>query len=193
VDILPEDLEARSIECLLLTVTTNCNLRCTYCCVSQPWYTGQNLDISRLDHFISELSDYKVGLIQVNGHGETTMVEGWEKFCQKLLQQGFALCITSNFARLFTSDELQVLASMRFIIISIDTVNKELLRRIRRAVKLENILSNMKNIQNRAKAGGLRRRFLYGNACCPMLWPRILRTSSSLADPWVFANFPSVT
>jgi hypothetical protein len=79
VDILPEELEARSIECLLLTVTTNCNLRCTYCCVSQPWYIGQNLDISRLDHFISELSDYKVGLIQVNGHGETTTVEGWEK------------------------------------------------------------------------------------------------------------------
>jgi len=99
-EILPEDLEARPIDCLLLTATSNCNLRCTYCGVSQPWYVGQDLDISNLDNFIAGISDYKTNLIQVNGHGETTMIEGWGKFCQKLLDKGFPLVITSNFARL---------------------------------------------------------------------------------------------
>jgi hypothetical protein len=128
------DLLTERVETVLFALTSNCNLRCTYCAVSLPSYVGSNFE-----------------LVQVSGHGETTILPNWAAHCRHFLDRGIAVCITSNFSNVFSDEEIDVLARMKFINVSIDTVDRELLKRLRRKVDLKTILYNMQNVRLRAK------------------------------------------
>jgi uncharacterized radical SAM superfamily Fe-S cluster-containing enzyme len=49
--------------------TTNCNLRCVYCAVSQPTYVGTDMETSDFDQILVTLKNRHVKSITVNGHG----------------------------------------------------------------------------------------------------------------------------
>jgi len=51
--------------------------------------------------------------------------------CKSLLEAGLRLRLTANFAKEFSATELDVLARMHSIAISIDTSDRALLKRIR--------------------------------------------------------------
>jgi len=98
-----------------------------------------------LDEVIRISESAGVGFIQVNAHGETTMVPGWHHRVNDLAAAGIELQIITNFARLLSSEELAAMARIQRITISIDTHRPEVLRRVRRSVSLGNILINMAN------------------------------------------------
>ncbi|HUN42885.1 MAG TPA: hypothetical protein VMU81_21540 [Acetobacteraceae bacterium] len=60
-----------------------------------------------------------------------------------LIECGVSVRMTSNFAREFTKTELEVLACMQSIAISIDTSDRGLLRAVRRHVDLRQIATNI--------------------------------------------------
>jgi hypothetical protein len=131
-------------------ITSRCNLRCVYCAVSQPSYVGEDMEPDLLDDVIQVLKARQIKFIQVNAHGETTMVQGWHHRVNELAAAGIELQIITNFARLLSPDELAAMARIPRITISIDTHRPEVLRRIRRRVSLGNILINMANTAAKA-------------------------------------------
>ena len=136
---------------LQLELTSNCDLRCVYCAVSQPDYRGQDLAIDDFDALVDQLVSRGIRMIQINGHGETTIIRGWHDRVRALTGRGLRVSLISNFARLFSSLELEALAEVEEIAISIDTHDPEVLKKLRRRVSLGNILVNMAGVRMAAR------------------------------------------
>jgi hypothetical protein len=150
------DLNASPItKSAYIEITSQCNLRCVYCAVSQPQYVGNDMEEGLFDDVVQVLKTRDIGSIVVSGHGETTMVPGWHHRVHELAAAGIELQIITNFARLLSPEELAAMARIRQITISIDTHRPEVLRRIRRRVSLGNILINMTNTAAKAAELGL--------------------------------------
>lgn len=147
---LDELLITNHLENVILTVTTRCNLRCIYCGVSQPTYHGNDLDMGRLDEMVREFIKSGVRIINYNGHGESTIVPGWEEHCRKFLDAGFKIGITSNFSRQFSVSEIDVLSHMNWIQVSCDTVDRELFRELRRHADFNRLVANMMHVKMKA-------------------------------------------
>jgi len=128
-------------------ITSRCNLRCVYCAVSGLNYQGA--DMSNVT--ARKVVELTVGLarhnplvrVDLNGHGETTFRQGWAEICLALVERGIPVGLTSNFAKTFDDDELEALACMDSIAISIDTADRKLLQRLRRRVDLRQITTNI--------------------------------------------------
>lgn len=133
-------------------MTRNCNLRCVYCAVSQPDYAGEDMMLDDFDALVATLKARRVQTLVVNGHGETTGIAGWHRRIVALADAGFRLAIISNFARLLREEELDAMARIASIQVSVDTHRPEVLRAIRRRVDLGNILLNMTAVRARAAA-----------------------------------------
>jgi MoaA/NifB/PqqE/SkfB family radical SAM enzyme len=129
-----------------LEMTTRCDLRCVYCAVSQEWYHGVDMDIGDFDSLVQQLKDRRVKMIAVSGHGETTMIPDWHQKINLLADAGLRVRITTNFARVLRQEELEAMAHMSEIMVSIDTHRPELQRKIRRHVNIGNILINMTRV-----------------------------------------------
>ncbi|MDO9706840.1 radical SAM protein [Paracraurococcus lichenis] len=155
----PADLEALLespvTRVLHWEMTRQCNLRCTYCAVSQPNYRGEDMDLGDFDALVATLRARRVQTLVVNGHGETTGIPGWHHRILALAAAGFRLAIISNFARLLREEELDAMARIASIQVSVDTHRPEVLRAVRRRVDLGNILLNMNGVRARAEALGL--------------------------------------
>jgi len=143
------------IDRIRIDLTTRCNLRCVYCAVSQLNYQGQDMApelAARARKIILQLATHHtLAAIDVNGHGETTMLAGWGDFCRSLLVHGIPLRLTSNFAKEFDDSELDVLARMTTIAISIDSADRLLLRRLRRKVDVRQIVMNVHRVRMKAR------------------------------------------
>jgi len=130
-----------------IDLTTSCNLRCVYCAVIQPGYVGETMepDVIRSGiTFIRKISRYhEISGVGVNGHGETTFAPDWTRACRELVALGLPVNIITNLAKPYSTDELDVLGSLHTISVSIDTADRELLRRIRRRVDVRQIISNI--------------------------------------------------
>ncbi len=135
------------IQQVRLDVTSRCNLRCVYCAVSHSKYRGLDMSdaiVRQGIDLILDLSKYNpLETIDLNGHGETTYREGWTEICFALVERGIRVRLTSNFAKNFSEVELEALASMESIAISVDTADTGLLRGIRRRVDLRQIIASI--------------------------------------------------
>jgi hypothetical protein len=147
-------LEPGPVRQVRLDLTTRCNLRCTYCAVSQPSYVGTDMPDDVLDQAVSTIiSLSRLGTIRqvdVNGYGETTYREGWTNICFSLVDNGIPVCITSNLARAYSEKELEALACLDHIAISIDTNDRALLARMRRKVDVRQIVMNIIQVRQAA-------------------------------------------
>jgi Radical SAM superfamily len=143
------------IDRIRIDLTTRCNLRCVYCAVSQLNYQGQDMApelAARARKIILQLTaHHTLAAVDINGHGETTMLAGWVDFCRSLLRHDVPLRLTSNFAKEFDDSELDVLARMKTIAISIDTSDRLLLRRLRRKVDVRQIVMNVHRVRMKAR------------------------------------------
>lgn len=159
---------AQQLKVVRLDVTERCNLRCVYCAASQPHYRGavsypqegapggremDEVEVYRIIDMIHRYP-YPISEIAINGHGETTCYSGWNHICDRLLDDGYRLTITSNFARILDENEIDTLSRFGAIAISIDTCEPELLKKIRRSVNINNILTNLFRIRLKSLSEG---------------------------------------
>ena len=150
---------------LRVEVTSKCNLRCVYCAVSHPDYTGVHMPRPFLQSLLTTLQKQPRDLfVMLNGHGEMTYHPDWIEFSKAIAQLGFRTSVITNLAKPLEPDEADGLAAFYSIQVSMDTVDPELLRRTRRHVKLSTIQDNLKLIRASARDLG-RQPPLLGISC----------------------------
>lgn len=136
---------------VMVEYTSNCNLRCAYCAVSGPNWIGKDLPQPMADRITQQIIKMKTKLAVIHGHGETTMIEGWEKHARQLADAGVALSICSNLAKIYTDDELLTLAKFKHLAVSLDTVDVALFKKLRRGGDVRHVIFNMARIRAIAK------------------------------------------
>lgn len=148
--------EPAMLKQIRIDISQACNLRCVYCAVSQPDYAGVHMSEAVFDKALALIPKGKHGVeVDLNGHGETTFHPQWMDFTKKVQETGAITMLLSNFAKSFTDAEVKVLAHVNLIQISLDTVDGDSLRDIRRKVSLPTIVENISRIKAYAKAHGL--------------------------------------
>jgi MoaA/NifB/PqqE/SkfB family radical SAM enzyme len=131
----------------MVELTTDCNLRCVYCAVSQPNWQVQSLAAGLVDQVIVDLQKLGTKVIVLHGHGETTIVPNWVRVAEKFLNAGFALSTCTNLTKVFTNDEYNILAKFGSITVSLDTIDPLLFRRLRKGGDVAHLIYNFLRIK----------------------------------------------
>lgn len=151
---LNELVASSSTDTVFIELTTRCNLRCVYCAVSQPTYRGIDLALEGFENFVEQMKARRVRHVNLNGHGESTIIRDWEAYADRLADAGFGLSITTNLAKRLKPEEVATLSRFDRILVSIDTVDGDLLARLRRGSNLERILENIQLVLDFASLRG---------------------------------------
>lgn len=141
---------------VLLELSSRCNLRCIYCAVSQPDYVGLDLELDR-QRIVDEIVALGPLEFQISGHGETSLVKGWEQLAWALLERGVALTMISHLNKEMSEDEIAVLARLKFLTVSCDTPDADLYRKLRRGGRQERVTANIRRIMQLCERDGLPR------------------------------------
>jgi MoaA/NifB/PqqE/SkfB family radical SAM enzyme len=141
-------------------VTGKCNLRCSYCHKSDAVFEARpaaNADLS--DDVIGRLfrycKDNGVKHVTLSAGGETTMFPGWhERLTCFLDDPEIDAHIVSNFARVFSNDDLDALAKFKAIQISFDSADLQVVRKLRSKADLRTIAFNIIRLRQRGEELG---------------------------------------
>jgi MoaA/NifB/PqqE/SkfB family radical SAM enzyme len=107
------------------------------------------------DRLVEDLKERRVEQVFINGHGETTLLPDWQEKVRKIAYAGLNMSVISNFARLMSDAELEAMAHVGNIQVSIDTHRADLLQKLRRKVDVRNILTNMVRVRAAASRLGI--------------------------------------
>ena len=130
-----------------LELTTRCTFRCTYCTHSSSKWSEQDYPLSRIEEILDAIIALGVPSVGLSGSGESTMLPHWQRCAKRFLDAGVKVSIISNFDRSFTAEEILVLARFTGITVSVDTVDYQLAREIRRKGDINRILLNIARVK----------------------------------------------
>ncbi len=137
---------------IMIEITTACNMRCSYCSVSHPAWQPKTMGPELVQRLITEIQPRKPTRVQVHGHGETTIVDGWCDYVEKLLHAGIPVSICTNLSKTYDDNEIDIFSRMANVTISLDTIEADLFRKLRRGGDIKNILYNLIRIIVRARS-----------------------------------------
>jgi molybdenum cofactor biosynthesis enzyme MoaA len=125
-------------------LTSRCNLRCQYCSVPhapsygaedlRPDYTAKALDLLRGEPLLA---------VALSGRGEISYAEHWPETIRRFQTLQVPTQLITNLAIPLTWEQACVLASIDSLGFSIDSLNRDLLRKVRKGADLRNIMANM--------------------------------------------------
>lgn len=145
-------LRVSRIHDAMVEVTTKCNLRCSYCAVSHPDWVERTMEDSQLTNVLNQLADMSPKVISLHGHGETTIVNDWTKYAGMLTSKGIGVSLCSNLMKQFDDHEIDTLSQFEHLAVSIDTIDVDLFKRLRRGGDVRQVTYNLLRIISRAKA-----------------------------------------
>lgn len=135
---------------IMVELTTKCNMRCIYCELSHSHWKQQDMS----DECIRKIMDFvrtnDIHYICLHGHGEMTIVPDWHILANEFLDAGAKLTTCTNLTKVLSIAEIQTLAKFASITVSLDTIDIELFRTLRRGGDIRNILYNIAVIQTAA-------------------------------------------
>jgi MoaA/NifB/PqqE/SkfB family radical SAM enzyme len=136
----------------MIEFTRACNLKCTYCAVSQSYWEPTELDLNKIsvDSIIKSLKSRGTKTAILHGHGETTIVDNWHIYADKFINNGINATICTNLAKNFTEEEIEILSKFISITVSIDTTDPVLFKKMRRGGDLRQLALNMTKIKSKA-------------------------------------------
>jgi len=130
---------------VFVEMTSHCNVRCIYCPVSLPGYHGQYLEFD-VDELVRVLRRCHPREVQISGHGETAMLDGWAATALRMIDAGLPLALTTNLAKRMSDEEIRALSRMATLRVSVDTSDAKLLARLRKGVALERIEETLSRV-----------------------------------------------
>lgn len=138
-----------------IEMTSRCNLRCTYCSVPHaPEYGAQDIDDAMLQKVVALVSGKPVRFLSLSARGELTYMKDWTARVLPFLNCGIPLHAVTNLSAPLSWDEAGVLARFGLLHTSIDTVDFDLARRIRKGNDLRSVQYNINLIRAAAIAHG---------------------------------------
>jgi MoaA/NifB/PqqE/SkfB family radical SAM enzyme len=140
----------RAPEQVFLELTTECNLRCSYCALSLPDYVGEDMDADLIEKVVAYLLARGIPVASINVHGETTRLDHWQEIAKTLHAAGMKLHIISNFSRSFSRDEVVTLSHFSGIRVSVDSFDRVRLRHLRSGTDPRIVLENLLRIRTQA-------------------------------------------
>jgi hypothetical protein len=151
---------------LMIEYTTACNLKCSYCAVSSPSWRSLNLDETLADQITKQVIDRQPAVVTIHGHGETTILPGWEQKAEQFIRAGLKVSICTNLCKLYTERELQALASLDHLTVSIDTLDVQLFKKLRKGGDIRHLVYNLTRIINISKKHGYNLTTSWSIVCC---------------------------
>lgn len=140
---------------IVVEFTDVCNLRCIYCHQSLPGFEPRgHVNDAGLAELVEFAKAHNIGSIDLTGGGDLTMAPDWNSRCDMLLDAGVELNVTINLGRILTEAEIDTFSRFNVITVSIDTLDRELLRAVRKSADVRTILSNMARIKAKAHRHG---------------------------------------
>lgn len=123
-----------------------------------------DIDEDVLDHLFESLRVRPFQTVQLSGIGEFTFRKDWVQTLDRFDDVGSAVTLICNFAKQFTDDELDALLKTKNLMVSVDTMDAELLKSVRRSVSLSTISTNLTRLRMRAMKTGKPMPYLRLNA-----------------------------
>lgn len=150
-DCLREAMKAPcETQSLWINLTSRCNLRCVYCSVGKPGHIDQDIPPESLDKIMDFIRHNRPSRVMVGCYTETTSYEGWTEVIRAIIDTGTSINVITNMARQFDSDEIDTLAHCTTLQTSIDTMDRERLKEVRKGADIRTILYNIVRIRARA-------------------------------------------
>ena len=138
-------------------LTTTCNLACVYCHFAPLTRRGKDADQGTVENLIDFVKQFPVDYVTLSGDAEITMYKGWDEVARRMLAANIELRTISNFSKgIFSEAEIDVFSQFREILISLDTCDAALLKKIRYRADLRTITTNMQLVRTRAIQTGRR-------------------------------------
>lgn len=135
-------------------ITEKCNLRCDYCAVSSPAYRGVEMTDAIFNRAVALLGELGPGAqVHVNGHGETTFHPRWMDMCRRIIERGFRPYIITNLAKDYSDDEVDLMSRFSEIQVSLDSDDPEMMRNVRKAIRVDNVFATLERIRAAARFG----------------------------------------
>ena len=148
------------ISSVMIEFTNRCNLNCVFCTISHPNYKGMDMEEKTIEEVISLCRELGVKLIVISGHGETTILKNWEEIVNRLLEEGFTLSIISNMTKPLSWEQSVIFSKFSSIFVSIDSLNSNQLKELRRGANSKTILSNITLINTASTLSGNTTKFI---------------------------------
>lgn len=141
-----------SIDILRVEITNDCHMQCIYC---TPYKRKDITSISggnveSICSFISALSKFSVKTIVISGFGEFTVSDGWSDIVKTAKETGARLSCLTTLSKAFTDDEIYAMSLFDDISISVDDIDVENFKRVRRGGDIRRIIYNMQRIKGQA-------------------------------------------
>ena len=137
-----------------LDIGSGCNLRCAYCCeISSDEEKVERhqritpVPYEALEAEIELIQRFGVSRVNITGWGETTIKPNWMKVVHTLADRGIPVTMISNFAKRLSEEEIRTLARFSSIVISCDTVNPEVAKRVRSPINMEVMFDNIRALR----------------------------------------------
>lgn len=145
-------LKPLPINLFRIDINEKCNLRCDYCMVSSPTYKGVEMEGAVFDRAVALLDGIEPKAeVHVNGHGETTFHPQWMQMCKRIIDRGFRPYIITNLAKKFSDEEVELLSRFAVVQISLDSDDGEMMRKIRKAVRVDAVFETIERIREAAR------------------------------------------
>src|SRR5712691_4107060 len=132
----------------VVEVTDRCNLRCVYCHQNLPDFRPQrDINDESFEALVQYAREHKVGMIDLTGAGDLMMHPTWREKCAQLLSAGFQISILLNLGAILSDADAMLVARFHTVTVSIDTMDREILKRVRKSVDVRTIVYNMMRIK----------------------------------------------
>ena len=173
-----------------LGLTNRCNLSCIYCNQSTLAKTNPYYKMDFPEEYIELALEYLVKqgmeILNSGAEGEGTIYRRWREVFSTFHEKHpeVKLRMTTNFSRLYSEEDLELISNYYMLDISCDTLNPELFQKIRRNGDLNIILKNLENLKNKIISKGIKGPIIMLHmVVCDMTWTEIEPISE-----YAFAN-----
>lgn len=133
-----------------INLTSRCNLRCVYCTTGKPGHVDQDISADSLAKTMAFIRERRPARTIVGCYTETTAYQGWTGVVREIIDLGIDVHIISNLARMLDFEEIDTFARCRRLQTSIDTMDRDRLKEVRRGADIRTILYNILRIRGRA-------------------------------------------